>query len=311
MTDILTILSWLMSKSIQYLKLYGGRGPTLGQRLTMEEAQEMLNEFKTHFHPKTPQQKGWANAVVQMDFCDKHQQLFENLVRERIKEENMKVLTSLFPKPTHIGAVLRTAALKADVDGEVSDLMILAATYIRELEEQVRQFEMVTLARQLLEDFCEPNELPAPLVKDGYIKWDDFPTEGSKIIISHCREGYLVEGFGLDVQKRVECLPGKLNDALQDVITTLRTPEPSLVQRLQQLGECKVTIKEVPLHRQYLLDFPYSNTISLVYRVEGKNLYLRRIHMRNTENESVTIEAQSSKQEEGVLVAMVRTFLGV
>ena len=223
----------------------------------------------------------------------------------------MKVLTTLFPKPTHIGTVLCAVADKEYVDEDFSELLYIASEYIRTLEEQVRLFEMVTLARQIFEDFCEPNELPAPLIKDGDIIWDDFPNAGSKIIISHCRDGYLVEGFGLDVQKRVECLPGKLNDVLLDVITTLRIQKPTLVQRLQQLGECKVTIKEAQLHHHYLLDFPYGNSISLVYRVVGKNLHLRRIHMRNTEKESVTFEAQTPKQDEEVLVAMVRTFLGV
>lgn len=223
----------------------------------------------------------------------------------------MKVLTTLFPKPTHIGTVLCAVADKEYVDEDFSELLYIASEYIRTLEEQVRQFELVTLARQILEDFCEPNELPAPLIKDGCIVWDDFPNAGSKIIVTTCHDGYLVEGFGLDVQKRVECLPGKLNDVLLDVINTLRTPEPSLVKRLQQLGECKVTIKEAQLHHLYILDFPYGNTISLVYRVVGKNLHLRRIHMRNAENETVTFEAQTPKQDEEVLVAMVRTFLGV
>lgn len=225
--------------------------------------------------------------------------------------KDMKVLTTLFPKPTHIGTVLCAVADKEYVDEDFSELLYIASEYIRTLEEQVRQFELVTLARQILEDFCEPNELPAPLIKDGDIVWDDFPNTGSKIIISQCRDGYLVEGFGLVVQKRVECLPGKLNDVLLDVINTLRNQKPSLVQRLQQFGECEEVIRGAQHHRNYRLEFSNGSTVSVIYRVSNETLHLQRINMGNVQNQASTIEVHSTEQDEGVLVEMVRTFLGV
>lgn len=139
----------------------------------------------------------------------------------------MKVLTSLFPKPTHIGTVLCAVADEGWLDEEVEEFIYLAANYIRTLEEQVRQFELVTLARQLLEDLCEPYGLPAPLIKGGSITWDDFPYKGSRIVISQCRDGYLVEGFAPDLVRWVECLPNELNDVLIGVMNTLRNRKPT------------------------------------------------------------------------------------